>query len=106
MTDGGYGRSVRKPWKTTRAFQDSPTCLNFNDPGRPDPCAECVLKEFVPPERRTEDVPCHHIRLNEAGDTIHRLSVVGKQDEAGETLKKWLVSMIKRLEEQRAKTGR
>src|ERR1700758_303118 len=43
LEQGGYGRSVRTPWKATATFQDSPTCLNFNDAERPHPCSECLL---------------------------------------------------------------
>lgn len=32
LEQGGYGRSVRTPWKATSVFQDSPSCLNFNEP--------------------------------------------------------------------------
>jgi len=35
LEPGGYGRSVRTPWKATSVFQDSPSCLNFNDPALP-----------------------------------------------------------------------
>jgi hypothetical protein len=35
LEEGGYGRSPRTPWKPTRTFQDSPSCLNFDDPARP-----------------------------------------------------------------------
>ena len=41
IEDGGYGRSVRTPYKSTSPFQDSLTCLNVGDPLRPHPCAEC-----------------------------------------------------------------
>ena len=43
VEDGGYGRSVRTPHKSTSAFQDSLTCLNFGDPSRSHPCAECCF---------------------------------------------------------------
>ena len=55
LEQGGYGRSVRTPWKATSAFQDSPSCINFNDPGRPHPCSECLLTDFVPTEAREEN---------------------------------------------------
>ena len=48
LEQGGYGRSVRTPWKATSVFQDSPSCLNFNDPARPHACSECLLTDFVP----------------------------------------------------------
>ncbi len=56
VEDGGYGRSVRTPQKSTSPFQDSLTCLNFGDPSRPHPCDECILMQFVPESRRGEDV--------------------------------------------------
>src|SRR5690349_21371035 len=67
---GGYGRSVRTPWLPTSIFQDSLTCINFGDPHRSRPCEECLLMALVPPECRTEKVPCHHIPLTPEGETI------------------------------------
>ena len=68
LEQGGYGRSVRTPWKPTSAFQDSLTCLNFNDPERSHPCSECFLSDMVPDHLKSEDVPCHHIALNPEGE--------------------------------------
>lgn len=42
---GGYGRSVRTPWKPASVFQDSLTCINFGDPNRTYPCSECLLMD-------------------------------------------------------------
>jgi hypothetical protein len=64
---GGYGRSVRTPWKPTSIFRDSLSCLNLGDPNQTHPCNECLLIDFVPPEARTQSQPCHHIPLNERG---------------------------------------
>jgi len=93
---GGYGRSVRTPKKPTSIFQDSLSCLNFAEPDRPHPCSECLLMEFVPVERRSENVPCHHIPLNRAGETVDQLD--GDQPRLEEAVKGWLVRTIKRLE--------
>lgn len=95
---GGYGRSVRTPWLPTSTFQDSLTCLNFGDPHRTHPCDECLLMQFVPPERRSESVPCHHIRLNEAGGTVETLSERDEQASLEEAVKIWLKKTIERLE--------
>ena len=93
--DGGYGRSVHTPRKPTSAFQDSPTCLNFADPLRTHPCAECVLMQYVPESRKGEDVPCHHIPLGpESGALIATLEGA----EAQEALIKWLRHEIDRLQ--------
>ena len=34
LEHGGYGRSVRTPWKETSIFQDSLRCVNYGDPAR------------------------------------------------------------------------
>ena len=99
---GDYGRSVRTPWRPTSIFQDSPSCINFNDPARPHLCEECVLMTFVPPERREEEVPCHHIPLTELGVTVDSVERWAHRDELEEILGKWLRKTIRRIEEERA----
>ena len=99
---GGYGRSVRTPWKPTSAFQDSITCINFGDPYRSHPCDECLLMQFVPEEHRSENVPCHHIVLNEAGETVDNLEYQDSQQDLEEKVKTWLRSAIRRIEQERA----
>ena len=102
LEQGGYGRSVRTPWKATSVLQDSPSCLNFNDPSRPHPCNECLLTEFVPHEARSEDIPCHFIPLNAQGETVESMERHAHQLEMEEALKNWLRSTIARLERERA----
>lgn len=98
---GGYGRSVRTPWKPTVAFQDSPSCLAFPIHSHE---KECVLMRFVPPELRSQSVPCHHIPLNDAGETAATLEQGGDQQKLEEELKKWLRAQIEQIEEERAKS--
>ena len=100
IEDGGYGRSVRTPQKPTSLFQDSLTCLNFGDPLRSHPCGECVLMQYVPESRQSEDVPCHHIPLDQERRTIATLE--GREGE--EVLKHWLRGEINRLESELAAT--
>ena len=99
---GGYGRSVRTPWKATSVFQDSVTCINFGDPLKTHPCDECLLMQFVPEERRHEDVPCHHIPLTKSGKTIATAEERQRQEELEDYVKEWLRATIKRLEAERA----
>jgi len=99
---GGYGRSVRTPWKSKSIFQDSLTCINFGDPSRSHPCDECHLIESVPPELRATSVPCHQIALNDAGDTIEDLELSDNQSKKEETVKYWLREQIKRIQAERA----
>jgi hypothetical protein len=103
---GGYGRSVRTPWLPTSIFQDSPVCLNFGDLDRSRPCSECPLMALVPPERRSEDVPCHHIPLTAEGETIHYLERNDTQDVMEEKVKEWLVRMISLIRATEAERAR
>jgi len=98
---GGYGRSVKTPWQPTSVFQDSPSCINLGDAERTHPCSECLLLDFVPPDARAEDVPCHHIPLNAKGDTLDELEWSEDQRHTEETLKSWLRRTIRQLEEQK-----
>jgi hypothetical protein len=102
LEQGGYGRSVRTPWKATSMFQDSPSCLNSNDPARPNPCNECLLTDFVPREAREELIPCHFIPLNQQGETVDSMERHANQLEMEEALKNWLRSTIARLQRERA----
>ncbi len=99
---GGYGRSVKTPWKPTSVFQDSLSCLNYGYPYRAHPCSECTLIDFVPGEGRNGVIPCHHIPLNERGDTIESLEMEGNQQKLEEAVKTWLRARIKQVEEARA----
>jgi hypothetical protein len=102
LEQGGYGRSVRTPWKPTSAFQDSITCINFGDPERSRPCDECLLMDFVPESAHQENIPCHHIPLNTKGETVDSVERYDNQQEVEEKLKQWLRDAIARLEAQRA----
>ena len=104
MEQGGYGRSVRTPWLPKPAFEDSLTCLNYSDPAHTRPCNECDLIDFVANEHRSEEVPCHLIALNDDGETIQDLEAQGNQAKLEVTLKQWMRSKIKQIEDQRAVT--
>jgi len=105
LEQGGYGRSVRTPWKPTSIFQDSITCLNFGEPQRVHPCSECLLIDFVPPQEREAEVPCHHILLNAQGETVDAVNRYDNQQELEEKVKGWLRATIQRIETQRGAGG-
>ena len=105
LEHGGYGRSVRTPWKSTSVFQDSLTCLNFGESERVHPCSECLLFNFVPEYSRNETVPCHHIPINQKGDTLATLDEGYNQLEREESIKTWLRNTIQRLEGERAQVS-
>ncbi len=91
LEQGGYGRLPREAWRARFVFEDSPTCMNFNSKDR-EPCEECLLMQFVPEEARTEQVPCIHIPLSPAGETLDSLYRTGTQQEIEEALGAWLRS--------------
>jgi hypothetical protein len=102
LEKGGYGRSVRTPWKPTSTFQDSLTCINFGYPYRAHSCEECHLIDFVPTDKRAETIPCHHIPLDQKGETVETLEMEDNQQKMENAIKDWLRAQIKQMEEERA----
>jgi len=98
---GGYGRSVRTPWLQKSVFQDSLSCLNYGYPYRAHPCSECRLMDFVPPEDQTQMVPCHHIPLDKAGDTIEELDSDGNEARMQRLVTEWLRAQINKIQSER-----
>jgi hypothetical protein len=101
---GGYGRSVRTPWRAKSAFQDSPTCLNYTYLEKTHPCNECQLIDFVPGDKRAERVPCHFIPLYESGETIDDLELENNEQQLERALKTWLRAKITEIEAMRRST--
>jgi hypothetical protein len=98
---GGYGRSVRTPWLSKSTFQDSLSCINYGSPNRAHPCSECHLLDFVAPENRTQDIPCHFIPLNTDGETVEDLELQDNQAKLEREVSGWLRARIKEIEEGR-----
>ena len=101
LEDGGYGRSPHAPKRPSLVFEDSLTCMNFNTQEDRKPCGDCLLMQFVPANRSSEQIPCRHIPLNSAGQTLASLYERGTQPEIEESLRDWLKSSIQRLEQER-----
>ena len=98
---GGYGRSVKTPWRPTSSFRDSLTCVNYALPEKAHPCTECHLIEFVPRDKQDEEIPCHFIPLNAAGETVETLDT--NEPKLEEALKEWMREKIREIEAERAK---
>ena len=102
LEDGGYGRSPRMPWRPQLyIFEDSLTCMNYDSKENPSPCSDCVLVQLVPPEHRSEMIPCRHIPFNVSGETLDSLYRYSDQNEIEETVGDWLRTTIERLKEER-----
>ena len=91
----GRKREMRKE---RSVFQDSPSCLNYGLPVGEHPCSECWLIDFVPAEKRGAAVPCHHIPLNERGDTVATLGGPGDAPDVQEAVLDWLRRTIQQPE--------
>jgi hypothetical protein len=104
LEDGGYGRSPRTPWRPQYIFEDSLTCMNYDSKENPGPCSDCVLMQLVPPERRSEKIPCRDIPFNVSGsgETLDSLYRCSDQNEVEETVGGWLRATIQHLEQERA----
>jgi hypothetical protein len=96
LTDGGYGRSVRTPWRPTEYFRDSISCLNVGESEKVHPCTDCFLIDYVHPAHRDKDLPCHMIPLNTEGETIYSLMRIGDVEKLEQLLLEWLDTTIER----------
>ncbi len=93
---GGYNPPVRHPREEARAFRDSVTCLNYGLKEKKEPCSNCFLSVFVPLEHLDKDEPCHHILLNDRGDTVASLRTDPYTLQTA--LLAWLKETVARLE--------
>ena len=101
IEQGGYGRSVRTPWKPTSVFQGSLSCLNYGYPYRAHPCSACLLDDFVPDAHHAAPVPCHHIPLDAEGETVEGLEQKDNQQLLENKVKAWLRARIREIEHRR-----
>ncbi|HMD31368.1 MAG TPA: hypothetical protein VKG84_05635 [Candidatus Acidoferrales bacterium] len=101
LEKGGYGASHREPRKVGFFFEDSPACMNYDSKENPDPCGACVLMRLVPPDQRQQTIPCRHIPLNVAGETLASLYRHAEQRDLEDVYGKWLRTTIAILEEER-----
>jgi hypothetical protein len=99
-----FGESIPESRKELSVLRDSPSCLNYGLPLGERPCSECWLIDFVLAEKRGEEVPCHHIPLNERGDTVETLGGPGNAPVVQAAVLGWLRKTIQRLEEAPAKS--
>ena len=99
---GRNKRSVHLPWEETSFFQDSVTCLNYGQDGRPHSCRDCMLMSYVPQDSQNETVPCHHIPLDDKGNTIENLDRGYNRHSIEEAVVGWLRAKISEIEKELA----
>jgi|SRR5277367_4895 len=99
LESGGYHPAIG--WRLRLVFEDSPVCSKPPVPG----CHHCLLLEFVPVESRDEAIPCRHIPLNQAGETIQSLYNTASAEEIEKTLWEWLKTKIAELQQSASDGG-
>ena len=98
LEQGGYRPGPRYPWRPKFVFEDSPTCINFQNNEDRRPCGECPLMDFVPADRKNTPFPCRHIQLTARGETVNSFYEWGTDQELEGALREWLWRTIRELE--------
>ena len=85
-------------------FSESLACINhWLVPGREGGCEQdCALMQWVPEQYKNQELPCHFIPLNSAGQTVQ--SFEGNQPHLEEAVKVWLREQIRHLRSEEATT--
>lgn len=96
--NNGYGRPFRSGWRPTLLFRDSPICPNFRNDSSERGCSECFLMHSSTVDEESGMFPCHHLRLNDSGDTIAGLQRTGTQAELDRVYREWLCALIQNIE--------
>ena len=96
IEQNGYQNALG--WRPQLIFEDSPTCPNFHAFGKPHPCTECALIEFVPQESRSLPDACRYIPLDDAGETLDNLYRWAGESEIETRVMAWLRKTIAQLE--------
>jgi hypothetical protein len=97
LEQGGFERD-RAMLGTESPFLGTFTCINYGDPLRTHACHECLLYQFVPDDKKTEELPCHFIPLNASGETIAELIEKHDSGRMATVLEQWLRTTIADLD--------
>ena len=97
LEQGGFDRD-QALLGTESPFLGTYACVNFGDPLRAHACRECLLHQFVPEDKQTEEFPCHYIPLSDSNETIAELIEKNDPHRMETLLKNWLRATITRLE--------
>jgi hypothetical protein len=95
LDSGGY--RMQMGWRSPLVFEDSPICPKTPLSACPNP--NCVLLDLVAEEYREQVIPCRHIPLNEAGETLSSLYNTGSMAEIEIVLRAWLKKEIEELKQ-------
>ncbi len=97
LEQGGFTGTGHCMGRNLRSWEHY-ACINYGDPLRSHACRECILHQFVPEDKQTEEFPCHYIPLNASGETIAELIEKNDPHRLVIALEHWLRTTIARLE--------
>jgi|SRR5579859_49528 len=100
LEKGGYGDFEKKSWRPAMFLEDSPSCPNHGLSKKSIPCSRCALLQLVPLAKRSNDIPCRDIPLNEEGETLQSLYETATRNEMELKLDAWLRRTIEQLEKE------
>jgi len=95
LESGGY--RLQMGWRPALVFEDSPTCPKL--PHSTCPNTQCALFDLVPAENRAQVVPCRHIPLNQAGETLQTMYQTATQEEIENAVRQWLRKTIEEVKQ-------
>jgi len=95
LESGGYRQPMG--WAPVLIFEDSPICPKHSFSSCPN--TRCVLLDFVPVEQRAASVPCQHIRLNDAGETLCMMYPTKTMNEIENVIREWLRTRIAEIKQ-------
>jgi hypothetical protein len=95
LESGGY--RLQMGWRSALVFEDSPTCAKL--PHSACPNSQCALLDLVPAENRAHVVPCRHIPLNPARETLQTMYQTATQGEIENTVREWLRKTIEEVKQ-------
>jgi hypothetical protein len=93
LESGGY--RLQMGWRPALVFEDSPTCPKL--PHSACPNTQCVLLDLVPAQNRAQVLPCRHIPLSPAGETLQTMYQTATQEEIENTVREWLRKTIEEV---------
>jgi hypothetical protein len=101
LEQGGFDRD-RILFGLQSPFLGTFACINFGDPLQAHACRECLLHQFVPKDKQSEEFPCHFIPLSPSGETIAELIQKHDPKRMASVLTDWLRTTIESLEQLRS----
>lgn len=101
LEGGGYRQTMG--WTPPLIFEDSPICPKHSFSSCPN--AQCVLLNFVPAERRAAGIPCQHIPLNDAGETLYGMYPTKAMNEIEDAIREWLRTRIAEIKQASGSRG-